>query len=68
MKSIIIPDIFGNHTSGFDHGMPSKEKFVNGYKSLVGKYSFEWNGKSSKIWKGQANIANAIFLLYLLTM
>tara|TARA_Y100001980_G_C14248546_1_gene94484 strand:+ start:327 stop:467 length:141 start_codon:yes stop_codon:yes gene_type:complete len=46
---MIIPDIFGNHTSGFDHGMPSKEKFVNGYKSFVGKYSFEWKGKSSKM-------------------
>ena len=34
---------------GMEYGMPSKEKFVNGYKSLVGKYSFEWNGKSSKI-------------------
>ena len=64
---MIIPEIFGNQTSGLDHGMPSKEKFVNGYKSLVGKYSFAWNGKSNNIWNGQANMANAIFLLYLLT-
>jgi len=52
---MIIPDIFGNHISGLDHGIPSKEKSVNGYNSFVGKYSFEWNGKSNKIWNGQAN-------------
>tara|TARA_B110000467_G_scaffold61006_1_gene55727 strand:- start:35 stop:151 length:117 start_codon:yes stop_codon:yes gene_type:complete len=38
---MIIPDIFGNHISGLDQGIPSKEKFVNGYRSFVGKYSFE---------------------------
>ena len=68
INRMIIPDIFGNHISGLDHGIPSKEKSVNGYSSFVGKYSFEWNGKSNKIWNGQANIANAIFLLNLLTI
>ena len=49
INRMIIPDIFGNHISGLDHGIPSKEKSVNGYSSFVGKYSFEWNGKSNKI-------------------
>jgi len=49
INRMMIPDIFGNQISGLDHGIPSKEKSVNGYRSFVGKYSFEWNGKSNKI-------------------
>tara|TARA_B100000945_G_C20279326_1_gene547848 strand:- start:67 stop:192 length:126 start_codon:yes stop_codon:yes gene_type:complete len=41
MKSSISPARFGNQTSGFDQGIPSKEKSDIGQIIFVGKYSFE---------------------------
>ena len=58
----------GNQISGLDHGIPSNEKSVIGQSNFVGKNALLWNGKSSRMWKGQAHIANAIFLLNLLTI
>jgi len=37
MNKMIIPAKLGNQISGLLHGIPSKEKSVNGYNSFVGK-------------------------------
>ena len=59
----MIPAKLGNQISGFDQGIPSKEKLEIGHISFVGKYSLEWKGKSNSIWNGQASIENAKDLL-----